>query len=105
MSTPTWRKTQDIDETWQLEVPDPTYKSREPEHSSDIDGLRPLAYVWEWADPTQEDQPWRGHVGKIDASGTYHYENRTYKTLAQAKRYTEQRARRFHGLPKEGSNP
>jgi len=101
MSTATWRKTQVIDETWQLEVPDPTYKAREPEYHSDINGLRPLAYVWAWS--YTDPKPWRGHVGKIDASGTYRYENRTYMTIAQAKRYTEQRARRVHGIPKEGA--
>jgi hypothetical protein len=62
--TLSWRKVQEVDEGWQLELEDPTFKARatDPGCQDEIDGQRPLAAVWKWSRPAEESKFWRARL-------------------------------------------
>lgn len=76
-----WRCVQIIDEGWQLEMADPSFKARD---NDEVDGFRPVACVWMWEWPSKTDKPWRA---SLDGPKT----NRDYMTRESAFRWAEKR--------------
>jgi len=84
-----WRRVQLLDESWQLEVRDPTFKAADNAAEYPTDGWRPLACVWNWENRLETDRPWRAQILSQGVPS-----NRDYTTLGRAKRFTGQRVRR-----------
>jgi len=80
-----WRKIQQVDEGWQLELDDPMFKAStiDPECHDEIDGRRPLAHLWVWS---YTDKPWRACIEGVP------YSHRDYTTRKRAMDWTEKRA-------------
>lgn len=62
MSELRWRRVQVIDEGWQLELADPSFKAKDDD---EIDGWRPLACLWKWARSSESRTPWRAVVEEM----------------------------------------
>ncbi len=77
-----WRQVQVIDEGWQYEEQDASFIAN-PDEAYDVDGWRPVGFVWNWALPSLSDRPWRGSIGPLT--------NRDYVSLDNAKLFTERR--------------
>jgi len=76
-----WRRVQVIDECWQLEMADPSFKAKDDD---EIDGYRPIAHIWQWEWSSKTNKPWRAPLG-------FPKTNRDYTTRESAMRWTEKR--------------
>jgi hypothetical protein len=85
-----WRQVQVVDEGWQLERVDPTFKAASSKEEYGVDGWRPLACVWMWEWSSKTDKPWRGEVIGPEANF------RDYTTRESAFRWTEKRVGAQH---------
>ena len=86
-----WRQVSRIDSGWQLELADPTFKA-DPDDHGQMDGRKPLAYLWAWEYPSKSETPWRTCLEGVKDS------NLDYRTLEGAMEATVERATKEHGI-------
>jgi hypothetical protein len=84
-----WRKVQVIDESWYLEVEEPTYVCVKYEDGSEdeVDGWRPVACVWN-ARKLTDPKPWTGALeGNLKR---WYFREKNYAKRAIKKRYLKE---------------